>query len=51
MWRPLRGQMRSFPSNIDVIAPGAFVSMAVPLLVFIVFQLFFLHTMLAGSVR
>ncbi|GAA4263523.1 carbohydrate ABC transporter permease [Dactylosporangium darangshiense] len=47
----LQEQMRSFPSNIDVIAPGAFVSMAVPLLVFFVFQRFFLQSMLAGSVR
>ncbi|GAA0740750.1 carbohydrate ABC transporter permease [Dactylosporangium roseum] len=47
----LQEQMRSFPSNIDVIAPGALVSMAVPLLVFFLFQRFFLQSMLAGSVR
>ncbi|GAA2577407.1 carbohydrate ABC transporter permease [Dactylosporangium fulvum] len=47
----LQEQMRSFPSNIDVIAPGALVSMAVPLLVFFLFQRFFLHSMIAGSVR
>ncbi|MEV4516075.1 carbohydrate ABC transporter permease [Dactylosporangium sp. NPDC049525] len=47
----LQGQMRSFPSNIDVIAPGALVSMAVPLLAFFLFQRFFQHSMLAGTVR
>jgi alpha-glucoside transport system permease protein len=47
----LQEQMRSFPSNVDVIAPGAFASMAVPLLVFFLFQRFFLHSALAGSVR
>jgi alpha-glucoside transport system permease protein len=47
----LQEQMRSFPSNIDVIAPGALVSMAVPLLVFFVFQRFFLNSMLAGTIR
>ncbi|GGM83432.1 carbohydrate ABC transporter permease [Dactylosporangium sucinum] len=47
----LQEQMRSFPSNIDVVAPGALVSMAVPLLVFFLFQRFFVNSMLAGSVR
>ncbi|WP_432842758.1 carbohydrate ABC transporter permease [Dactylosporangium sp. CA-092794] len=47
----LQEQMRSFPSNIDVVAPGAFVSMAVPLLVFFLFQRFFMQSVLAGSVR
>lgn len=47
----LQAQMRSFPSNIDVIAPGALVSMAAPLLVFFLFQRFFLHSMLAGTIR
>ncbi|MER7277829.1 carbohydrate ABC transporter permease [Dactylosporangium sp. NPDC000244] len=47
----LQEQMRSFPSNIDVIAPGALVSMAVPLAVFFLFQRYFLHSVLAGSVR
>jgi alpha-glucoside transport system permease protein len=47
----LQEQMRSFPSNIDVIAPGALVSMAVPLLVFFLFQRFFVNSMLAGTVR
>ncbi|MET7424501.1 carbohydrate ABC transporter permease [Dactylosporangium sp. NPDC005555] len=47
----IQEQMRSFPSNIDVIAPGAFVSMAVPLLAFLLFQRFFKQSVLAGSVR
>ncbi|MEV4133776.1 carbohydrate ABC transporter permease [Dactylosporangium sp. NPDC049742] len=47
----LQEQMRSFPSNVDVIAPGAFVSMAVPLLVFFLFQRFFLQSTVAGSPR
>ncbi|GAB3835721.1 carbohydrate ABC transporter permease [Dactylosporangium cerinum] len=47
----LQEQMRSFPSNVDVIAPGAFVSMAVPLLVFFVFQRSFTQSALAGSPR
>ncbi|MEV0128451.1 carbohydrate ABC transporter permease [Dactylosporangium sp. NPDC050688] len=47
----LQEQMRSFPSNIDVVAPGALVSMTVPLLVFFLFQRFFQQSMLAGSVR
>jgi alpha-glucoside transport system permease protein len=47
----LQEQMRSYPSNIDVIAPGALLSMAVPLLVFFLCQRFFYNSMLAGFVR
>jgi alpha-glucoside transport system permease protein len=47
----LREQMRAFSSNIDVIGPGAFVSMLVPLLVFFSFQRYFVQGVLAGSVR
>jgi alpha-glucoside transport system permease protein len=47
----LREQMRAFSSNIDVIGPGAFVSMVVPLLVFFGFQRYFVQGVLAGSVK
>jgi alpha-glucoside transport system permease protein len=47
----LLSQMRTFSSNIDVIGPGAFVSMLVPLAVFFAFQRYFLRGVLAGSVR
>ncbi|HCT75203.1 MAG TPA: sugar ABC transporter permease [Micromonosporaceae bacterium] len=47
----LREQMRAFSSNIDVIGPGAFVSMAVPLAVFFAFQRYFVQGVLSGSVK
>ena len=47
----LQEQMRAFSSNIDVIAPGAFLSMAIPLAVFFAFQRYFVQGVLAGSVR
>jgi len=47
----LREQMRAFSSNIDVIGPGAFVSMIVPLFVFFAFQRYFVQGVLAGSVK
>jgi alpha-glucoside transport system permease protein len=47
----LREQMRAFSSNIDVIGPGAFVSMIVPLIVFFAFQRYFVQGVLAGSVK
>jgi alpha-glucoside transport system permease protein len=47
----LKEQMRAFGSNVDVIAPGAFVSMAVPLIVFFAFQRYFVQGVLAGSVK
>ena len=47
----LKEQMRAFSSNIDVIAPGAFVSMLVPLFVFFAFQRYFVQSVLAGSVK
>ncbi|MGB6059817.1 MAG: carbohydrate ABC transporter permease [Microthrixaceae bacterium] len=45
----IREQTRQFGSNIDVIAPGAFLSMLVPLVVFFAFQRFFVQGLLAGS--
>jgi alpha-glucoside transport system permease protein len=47
----LREQMRAFSSNIDVIGPGAFLSMTVPLAVFFVCQRHFVHGVLAGSTK
>jgi alpha-glucoside transport system permease protein len=45
----IQEQMRQFGGNIDVIAPGAFLSMIVPLLVFFAFQRYFVQGILAGS--
>ena len=47
----IREQLRSFSANIDVIAPGAFLQMVVPLLVFFAFQRYFVQGLLAGSQR
>lgn len=47
----IREQTRQFGSNIDVIGPGAFVSMLVPLVVFFAFQRYFVQGVLAGSVK
>lgn len=47
----LREQMRAFSSNVDVIGPGAFVSMLIPLTVFFSFQRYFVQGVLAGSVK
>jgi alpha-glucoside transport system permease protein len=47
----LREQMAAFSANIDVIGPGAFISMIVPLVVFFAFQRYFVQGVLAGSVK
>jgi alpha-glucoside transport system permease protein len=47
----LRGQLRQFGNNIDVLSAGAFLSMLVPLLVFFSFQRHFVQGVLAGSGR
>jgi alpha-glucoside transport system permease protein len=44
-------QMRQFSGNIELIAPAAFVSLAIPLLVFFAFQRYFVEGLLAGSVK
>lgn len=44
-------QMRTFSSNVDVIAPGAFLQLLVPLLVFFFLQRYFVQGMLGGSVK
>ncbi|WP_030191743.1 carbohydrate ABC transporter permease [Streptomyces violaceorubidus] len=47
----LQSQIRQFGSNIDVLAPGAFVSLVVPLVVFFAFQRYFVQGVMAGSVK
>jgi alpha-glucoside transport system permease protein len=47
----IRSQLRQFGTNFDVIAPAAFLSMIVPLLVFFAFQRYFVQGLLAGSER
>ena len=44
-------QMRQFSSNIELIAPAAFISLAIPLVVFFAFQRYFVQGLLAGSVK
>ncbi len=47
----LQSQTRAFDNSIDVLAPGAFISMVVPLVVFFAFQRYFVQGLLAGSVK
>ena len=44
-------QMRQFSANIELIAPAAFISLAIPLVVFFAFQRYFVQGLLAGSVK
>ena len=44
-------QLRQFGSNIEIIAPAAFISLAIPLAVFLAFQRYFVQGLLAGSVK
>ncbi|MFH0177947.1 carbohydrate ABC transporter permease [Streptomyces cacaoi] len=47
----LQSQIRQFGSNIDVLAPGAFLSLIVPVVVFFAFQRHFVQGVMAGSVK
>lgn len=47
----IRDQLRQFGSNLEVIAPAAFMSMIVPLIVFFAFQRYFVQGLLAGSIK
>ena len=47
----LQQQVRQFGNNIDVLAPGAFVSMIIPLAVFFAFQRQFVSGVMAGAVK
>ncbi|MFC9331179.1 carbohydrate ABC transporter permease [Kitasatospora sp. NPDC057015] len=47
----LQSQMRQFGSNLDVLAPGALLSLLVPVVVFLAFQRHFVQGAMAGSVK
>ena len=47
----LASQTRQFGSSIDILAPGAFLSLIVPMIVFLGFQRFFVQGITAGSVK
>jgi ABC-type glycerol-3-phosphate transport system permease component len=47
----LASQTRQFGSSVDVLAPGAFLSLIVPLIVFLAFQRYFVQGVMAGSVK
>ncbi|MFD7135421.1 carbohydrate ABC transporter permease [Streptomyces sp. NPDC059894] len=47
----LQTQVRQFGNNVDVLAPGAFVSMVIPLAVFFAFQRQFVSGVMAGAVK
>jgi len=44
-------QLRQFGSNIELIAPASFVSLVIPMVVFLSFQRYFVQGLLAGSVK
>ncbi len=47
----IQQELRTFGANLDIIAPAAFLSMIVPLIVFFAFQRYFVQGLLAGSVK
>jgi alpha-glucoside transport system permease protein len=47
----LASQTREFGSSVDILAPGAFLSLIIPLIVFVAFQRFFVEGITAGSVK
>ncbi|OON72097.1 sugar ABC transporter permease [Streptomyces tsukubensis] len=47
----LQQQVRQFGNNVDVLAPGAFISMIIPLAVFFAFQKQFVSGVMAGAVK
>ncbi|MGP4008865.1 carbohydrate ABC transporter permease [Streptomyces sp. 4N124] len=47
----LQTQMRAFADNVDILAPGAFISMVIPLVVFFAFQRQFVSGVMAGAVK
>ncbi|GAA0943255.1 carbohydrate ABC transporter permease [Nonomuraea longicatena] len=51
MTKALQSEMRQFGTNVDIIAPGAFLSLLVPLALFFAFQRYFVQGMMAGSVK
>ncbi|MCG5215961.1 carbohydrate ABC transporter permease [Streptosporangium sp. KLBMP 9127] len=51
MTKALQSQMRQFGTNVDILAPGAFLSLIIPLVLFFAFQRYFVQGMMAGSVK
>jgi alpha-glucoside transport system permease protein len=51
MTKALQSQMRQFGTNVDILAPGAFLSLIIPLILFFAFQRYFVQGLLAGSVK
>ncbi|MYW64733.1 ABC transporter permease subunit [Streptomyces sp. SID8379] len=47
----LQSQVRQFGNNVDVLGPGAFISMIIPLAVFFAFQRQFVSGVMAGAVK
>ncbi|WP_097233253.1 carbohydrate ABC transporter permease [Streptomyces zhaozhouensis] len=47
----LQQEMRQFGSNFDVLAPGAFLTMLIPLAIFFAFQRQFVSGVMAGAVK
>ncbi|NUU25340.1 MAG: carbohydrate ABC transporter permease [Streptomycetaceae bacterium] len=47
----LQSQSRAFGANIEVLAPGAFLSLIVPVMVFFAFQRYFVQGVMAGAVK
>jgi alpha-glucoside transport system permease protein len=47
----IQQQTEEFGLNIDVIAPAAFLSVLVPVVIFLAFQRYFVQGLLAGSSR
>ncbi|WP_240796698.1 carbohydrate ABC transporter permease [Streptomyces sp. RFCAC02] len=47
----LQQEMRQFGSNFDVLAPGAFLTMVIPLAIFFAFQKQFVAGMMSGAVK
>jgi alpha-glucoside transport system permease protein len=47
----IAGQLREFGTSIDIIAPASFISLVIPLCVFLAFKRYFVQGLLAGSVK
>jgi alpha-glucoside transport system permease protein len=43
--------LRQFSSSVDIISTASFISLIVPLAVFLAFQRYFVQGLLAGSVK
>ncbi|NYI06195.1 carbohydrate ABC transporter permease [Allostreptomyces psammosilenae] len=47
----LQQQVRQFGANFDILGPGAFISMVIPLVIFFAFQRSFIEGVTAGAVK